>query len=124
MFGLSTFLWASNVAMLWKRVRICLVYQELGNLATRLALANTSTNTLRYMTDILFIVEVSAFVLSMHARCSCASFSLFFSAPVPHWRCAYRLASCYSPSVVSLGCGLAQLGLVGHRRSVIWMEYL
>ncbi|KAH7102497.1 hypothetical protein BKA62DRAFT_105488 [Auriculariales sp. MPI-PUGE-AT-0066] len=57
MFILATFLWAANVALLYKRIRIVLVDQYLGPLHSRLTISNTSTSLLRYMTDIMFIIE-------------------------------------------------------------------
>lgn len=57
MFIMSTYLWAVNVAVLNKRIRLALVDYNIGPIAQRLALVNTSTARIRYSTDFIFIFE-------------------------------------------------------------------
>ncbi|KAH7096865.1 hypothetical protein BKA62DRAFT_718128 [Auriculariales sp. MPI-PUGE-AT-0066] len=56
MFVSATFVWGTEVAMEYKRIRIVFVYQELGDLTTRLKLANKIINEQQGRKDIAFAV--------------------------------------------------------------------
>ncbi|KZV87948.1 hypothetical protein EXIGLDRAFT_773162 [Exidia glandulosa HHB12029] len=55
MFGISTFLWASNVSVLVQRLDIVLGSTR-GPLAFRLSYANEATEKVRYMDDLMFMI--------------------------------------------------------------------
>jgi len=93
MFGLSTFLWSSNVHLLWKRIRMALLHFELGPLKTRLGLVNTQTAKLRYMTDIMFIIEVRLPSTHLLGLAEIHTFGSIFSAThCLHGECLYCIA--------------------------------
>lgn len=60
MFTISTFLWAYTMAVLIRRIQLALVDTSLGPMAQRLNVANTSTGKLRYVGQIMFLVNVRA----------------------------------------------------------------
>ncbi|KZV84827.1 hypothetical protein EXIGLDRAFT_776137 [Exidia glandulosa HHB12029] len=55
-FIISTFLWASNVAVLWQRMNTVFVGTE-GTIIDRIDLANSSTEKVRYMNDVMFVIS-------------------------------------------------------------------
>lgn len=57
MFALSTFLWASKLAIFMQRFHIAFIRTE-GSLLSRLTIADADTEKMRYMDDIMFIVLV------------------------------------------------------------------
>lgn len=57
MFALATFLWASKTAVFARRFDI-LLHRTDGTIVSRLALANASTQELRYMSDVMFVIMV------------------------------------------------------------------
>ncbi|EJD40369.1 hypothetical protein AURDEDRAFT_187019, partial [Auricularia subglabra TFB-10046 SS5] len=54
-FGLSTCIWASNVSLIVKWFDIA--FNSATSMQTRLELSDTSTTTLRYMSDVLFVLS-------------------------------------------------------------------
>ncbi|EJD46397.1 hypothetical protein AURDEDRAFT_113701 [Auricularia subglabra TFB-10046 SS5] len=56
MFVAGSFLWASNIAVLVQRLHIVFVEQD-APIADRITRANASTEKMRYMSDVMFIVS-------------------------------------------------------------------
>ncbi|KZV87109.1 hypothetical protein EXIGLDRAFT_773960 [Exidia glandulosa HHB12029] len=57
MFLISTFLWTYTTAVLVKRIRYALVDTSIGPMRERLQLANTTTGKVRYVGQIMFLVN-------------------------------------------------------------------
>ncbi|KZW03190.1 hypothetical protein EXIGLDRAFT_725651 [Exidia glandulosa HHB12029] len=115
MFMISTYLWAVNVGVLVRRIRLALVEVGRGPLATRLSLANTTTARIRYSTDLLFIFEY----LIGDAIIAWRVFVLYRWAPwviailVPIWlgslATGLGLLGCLSQNDFALGAQLPKL---------------
>ncbi|EJD43896.1 hypothetical protein AURDEDRAFT_137608 [Auricularia subglabra TFB-10046 SS5] len=55
-FTISTFLWASNIAVLVQRLDLVFVHTD-ENILVRIKQANVSTAKMRYMSDVMFVVS-------------------------------------------------------------------